>query len=66
MKKNVSTQPIKMRNKFSPSEIYYTFSHWDVKEIDGVQFLPVNKNYPTQTVTQQIHYIRKDSLERVK
>jgi hypothetical protein len=66
MKKNVLTQPIKMRNKFSPSEIYYTFPQWGIKEIDGVQFLPVNKNYPTHTSTQQIHYIRKDSLERVK
>lgn len=62
----VEQKPIKLRNKFSPTEIYYTFSHWDIREIDGVQFLPVNKFPPSQNLTQQIHYIRKDSLEKIK
>lgn len=66
MKTNVSQKLIKLRNKISPSEIYYTFSHWESKEIEGVQFIPVNKMPPSQGVTQQIHYMRKDSLEKVK
>lgn len=59
-------KPIKLRNKFAPTEIYYTFPHWTTKEIDGVQFVPVNKLPPNSAITQQIHYMRKDSLERVK
>ena len=59
-------KPIKLRNKFSPTEIYYTFRHWESKEIDGVQFIPVNKNPPSPKIMQQIHYMRKDSLEKVK
>lgn len=62
----VQNKPIKMRNKISPSEIYYTFSHWPVKEIDGVTFLAVNKMDPSHSKTQQIHFVRKDSLEKVK
>lgn len=59
-------KPIKLRNKFSPSEIYYTFSTWPGKEIDGVQFVAVNKNYPSQGTTQPLFFVRKDSLEKVK
>lgn len=57
---------IKLRNIVSPTEIYYTFSDWPVKEIDGVTFLAVNKSDPSQNKTQQIHFVRKDSLEKVK
>lgn len=64
MNSKVSQKPIKLRNKFSPTEIYYTFSHWENREIDGVLFIPLVKNlHHTQ---QPIHYMRKDSLERVK
>jgi hypothetical protein len=65
MNSKVSQKPIKLRNKFSVAEVYYTFSHWDSKEIEGVQFLPVVKNLPSN-YTQPIHYMRKDSLEKVK
>ena len=58
-------KPLKMRNKFSLNEFYYTYSHWPFREIDGVIFLPVVKDTPNQQKTQTIHYIRKDSLERV-
>jgi hypothetical protein len=57
---------IKLRNRFSPTEVYYTFSHWGLKQIDGVDFVPVTKFPPTNDLTQQLHYMRKDSLEKVK
>jgi hypothetical protein len=58
--------PIKMRNRISQTEVYYTYSHWPSKNIDGVEFLPVVKQPPSQSMTQNIHYMRKDSLEKVK
>jgi hypothetical protein len=58
--------PIKMRNRISQSEVYYTYTHWPSKDIDGVEFLPVVKQVPSQTNTQTIHYMRKDSLEKTK
>lgn len=58
-------KPIKLRNALHQSEVYYTFSHWPSKEIDGVSFLPVMK-HPPSNVTQTIHYMRKDSLEKFK
>jgi hypothetical protein len=58
-------KPVKMRNKISLQEVYYTYTHWPVREIDGVSFLPVVKELPTNQKTPTIHYIRKDSLEKV-
>lgn len=58
-------KPVKMRNKFSLNEFYYTYPHWPFREIDGVIFLPVIKEMPNLQKPQSIHYIRKDSLERV-
>lgn len=55
-----------MRSILRKDEIYYTFPHWEPKEVDGVSFLAVCKFEPTNDRTQQLHYIRKDSLERVK
>jgi hypothetical protein len=57
--------PIKMRNRLNVTDVYYTFPHWSLKEIDGVDFLPVVKQPPSNN-TQTIHYIRKDSLEKTK
>jgi hypothetical protein len=57
---------VKMRSIIRKDEIYYTFPQWEPKEVDGVVFLAVCMFEPTQDRTQQIHYIRKDSLERVK
>ena len=59
-------KPIKLRNKLSPTEIYYTIGPWPSKQIDGVEFIAVTKMPPTQEATQQLHFMRKDSLERVK
>ena len=66
MNTKLLNKPIKLRNRISPSEIYYTFSHWPTKEIDGVEFIAVNKFHPSQVATQQIHFMRKDSLEKAK
>jgi hypothetical protein len=66
MKTNVSQKPIKLRNRLSPTEIYYTFSHWPSREIEGVEFVAVNKFPPSNGVNQQMHFMRKDSLEKVK
>ena len=58
--------PIKMRNKISQTEVYYTYSHWPSKDIEGVEFLSVVKQPPSQSNTQTVHYMRKDSLEKIK
>ena len=66
MKDNsVNAKPIKVRVKVN-NEIYYTFKHWPSKEIDGVEFIGVNKFEPSQNRTQTIHYLRKDTLEYLK
>lgn len=64
--KKLTEKYITMRNRISPTELYYTYSHWDLRQIDGVDFIPVTKQPPLQTKTQVLHYMRKDSLERVK
>jgi hypothetical protein len=66
MNTKVTHKPIKLRNKFSLTETYYTFPHWDSRQIDGVEFIPVCKFYPSQEKSQQLHYMRKDSLEKVR
>lgn len=48
------------------NDIYYTYSHWQAKEIDGVMFVPVNKNIPANEKMNQVLYLRKDWLEYVK
>lgn len=58
-------KPVKMRNKISLQEFYYTYPHWPMREIDGVSFLPVVKELPTDEKKPTIHYVRKDSLEKV-
>lgn len=56
----------KYRVRNGSGEIYYTYTHWEPNEIEGVTFLPVTKSMPSQDRTQQLHYLRKDSLESVK
>ena len=56
----------KYRVRNGSGEIYYTYTHWEPNEIDGVTFLPVTKSMPSHDRTQQLHYLRKDSLEVVK
>jgi hypothetical protein len=55
-------QPIKMRNIYTMTDVYYTYPNWNTKEIDGVLFLPVLKDLNSKN----IFYIRKDSLEKTK
>lgn len=56
----------KYRVRNGSGEIYYTYTHWEPNEIEGITFLPVTKSMPSQDRTQQLHYLRKDSLESVK
>jgi hypothetical protein len=49
----------------NPSEIYFTQSDWDPKEIDGVLFLPVAEQIPIPR-GRMLKWMRKDSLEYVK
>ena len=58
-------KPIRVQVK-STKDIYYTFKHWESKQIDGVEFIGVNKFEPSQNRTQTIHYLRKDTLEYLK
>jgi len=67
MKKIVNQPKLqKVRSRLNQTEVYYTYSHWDLKEIDGVKFIPVVKTVPSNENTQQIHYMRKDNMEYVK
>jgi len=54
----------KVRSKTN-SDVYYTYSNWATKEIDGITFIPVVKSMPSGE-TQIIHYMRKDNLEYIK
>ena len=56
----------KVRIRNGDGTIFYTYSSWETNEIDGVVFVPVVKQMPSQDKTQQLHYLRKDSLETVK
>jgi hypothetical protein len=56
----------KFRVRNGSGDIFYTYTNWAPHEIDGVTFIPVTKTVPSQTKTQQLHYLRKDSLESVK
>ena len=56
----------KVRSRLNQTEVYFTYSHWELKEIDGVKFIPVVKSMPSHEKTQQIHYMRKDNMEYVK
>lgn len=65
MKPGDLKNPLKYRNRFNVTDVYYSFPHWNSRNIDGVEFLAVVKN-PPDHMTQLIHYIRKDSLEKIK
>ena len=55
----------KVRVKISHEE-FYTYSDWPLKEIDGVEFIAVNKRLPAGNDTQVIRWLRKDSVEYIK
>jgi hypothetical protein len=64
--KNVKIKPIlkKVRSKTN-SDTYYTFSNWDTREIEGVTFIPVVKEVPSEKL-QHTFWMRKDNVEYVK
>jgi hypothetical protein len=45
------------------SEIFYTDSAWETKEIDGIQFIQVIKNIGIRETPK---FMRKDNMEYVK
>lgn len=55
----------KVRSRLN-TDTYYTMSDWDLKDIDGVQFVPVVKQVPERNKKQPVFYMRKDNLEAVK
>ena len=55
----------KFRSKLN-SEVYYTWSNWETKDIDGVAFLAVVREEPNNLKLQQIYYMKKDNMELVK
>jgi hypothetical protein len=55
----------KVRSRLN-TDTYYTMSDWDLKDIDGVQFVPVVKQIPERNKKQPVFYMRKDNLETVK
>ena len=60
--KTIDKKPIKMRNKLRKDEIYYVLPG-ETKEVDGVQFVYVIKNYGIRETPK---LMRKDSLEKFK
>ena len=58
--------PIKVKVRNGDGTIFYTYSHWQPNEIDGVKYTPVTKFMPSNDRTQQLHYLRKDTLEYIK
>lgn len=65
--KKVNSKPIlkKVRAR-NGTDIFYTYSNWETKEIEGITFIPVVKSIPNQNKTQVIHYMKKDTMEYMK
>jgi len=61
--KNIKVPVLKKVRVRTNQEEYFTYSNWEIKEIDGVAFLPVIKTPQNKT---PVRYIRKDSLEFIK
>jgi len=66
MKKVKKIKPLirKVRSKTN-LDIYYTYSNWETKEIDGVTFIPVVKENDAKKL-QHTFWLRKDNVEYVK
>jgi len=64
--KTVKIKPLlkKVRSKTN-SDTYYTFSNWDTREIEGITFIPVVKDLPSEKL-QHTFWLRKDNVEYVK
>jgi hypothetical protein len=54
----------KVRSKTN-TDIYYTYSNWETKEIEGVTFIPVVREIPSNKL-QHTFWLRKDNVEYVK
>jgi hypothetical protein len=44
------------------SDIYYTYSNWEPKEIEGVIFIPVVRDEPSDKL-QHTFWVRKENME---
>jgi hypothetical protein len=66
MKTIIKPKIQKVRNRLHQDEIYYTWSNWEPKEIEGQLFLAVVKYNPSENKLQRTHYIRKDNMEYIK
>ena len=53
----------KVRPLGNLEDIYYTYSNWDTKLIDGVEYVYVIKSISTRDTPK---LMRKDNLETVK
>ena len=65
--KKVKSQsiPKKVRAR-NGTDIFYTYSHWPIEEIDGEKFIPVVREVPDSKKNQVVHYMKKDSMEYLK
>jgi len=69
-KKKTTDRPVlkKLRPLGNLTDVYYTYSHWAKKFIDGVEYIPVSKSNPEEfpMKTTPIHWMRKDNMEHIK
>lgn len=64
MKKNTSKPVLKkVRPLGNLEDIYYTYSNWETKMIDGIEYIYVIKNIGMRDYPK---LMRKDNLEVIK
>ena len=56
---------LKKVRSLTNSDIYYTYSNWESKEIEGVTFIPVVRDMPNEKL-QHTFWLRKENVEYVK
>jgi len=56
---------IELRLKTNIFQIYWTYSSWEEKEIDGEKFTPVTKFMPHPNKITELHYVKSSNLEKV-
>ena len=54
----------KVRSRLN-TDTFYTMSDWELKSIDGVEFVPVVKQIPEKNKKQPVFYMRQDNLETI-
>lgn len=62
MSMNKKNSKIKQVKNLRSGEVYVTSPRWDIKTIDGVEFLQVKKSESSE----QVFLMRKDGLEIIK